>query len=94
MGIPAESVRVETALSSKLINRNDSFCTLMFYVALFPLLFSAYAIFSEWPTFTFLDFIFFLGMGFCSAFAPALIGQAFRIASPTLIAPYEYTALI
>ncbi len=81
-------------LSSRWIDGRDSFWTLMFYVALFPLILSSQAIFTVWPTLIFLDAALFCGIAICGTLAPALVSQAFRMAPASSISPFDYSALI
>jgi drug/metabolite transporter (DMT)-like permease len=81
-------------LSSRWIDKRDSFWTLIFYMGLFPPLLSFYAIFTEWPVPQPIDVWLFLCTAICGTLAPAFATQAFRMAPASSIAPFDYTALI
>jgi drug/metabolite transporter (DMT)-like permease len=98
---PASLFVVATALlyaiimiSARWIDREESFWTMMFYVVLFPMLFSGLVVAAEWRTPQPIHLVIWLGMAVFGTLGMALISQAFRLAAAAVVAPFDYTALI
>ena len=81
-------------LSARWIDKGDSIWTMMFYMTVFAALFSAFTVFTAWPTPEFSDIFLFLGTAVAGTLGLTLISQAFRMAPAAVVAPYDYTALI
>ena len=81
-------------ISARLIDKRDSIWTMMLYMTVFAALFSAFTVFTAWPTPEFTDLFLFLGTAVAGTLGLALISQAFRMAPAAVVAPYDYTALI
>jgi drug/metabolite transporter (DMT)-like permease len=81
-------------ISARWIGRGEDVWTMMFYVVLFPLLFSAVAVPAVWitPQLSHLPLVF--GMAVFGTLGMTLISQAFRLAPAAVVAPFDYTALI
>jgi drug/metabolite transporter (DMT)-like permease len=81
-------------ISARWIGRGEEVWTMMFYIVLFPLLFSALMVPFVWqpPDVTHLPL--FLGLAVVGTLGMTLITQAFRLAPAAVVAPFEYTARI
>ncbi|MGH6914499.1 MAG: DMT family transporter [Geminicoccales bacterium] len=98
---PASVLVVATAvfyalvmISARWIDRGEDVWTMMFYVVLFPMLFSGLIVFTAWQTPQLPHLPFFLGMAVFGTLGMTLISQAFRLAPAAIVAPFDYTALI
>lgn len=98
---PASLVVMLTALiyalimiGARWIDRREDIWTMMFYVVLFPLLFSALAQPFLWRPPQPGHLPLFLGMAVLGTLGLTLITQAFRMAPAAIVAPFDYTALI
>jgi drug/metabolite transporter (DMT)-like permease len=98
---PASLLAVATALLYALamigvrwIDRSESIWTMMFYVVLFPMLFSGLAVAPQWQTPQLSHLPVFLGMALFATLGMTLVSHAFRLAAAAIVAPFEYTALI
>jgi drug/metabolite transporter (DMT)-like permease len=98
---PASLVVVATAvfyafimISARRIDRREGVWTLMFYVVLFPLLFSGLAVPLVWQAPQLAHLPQFFGMAVFGTLGMTLISQAFRLAPAAIVAPFDYTALI
>ena len=81
-------------ISARWIDGRDNLRTMMFYMSLFPLVFSSFVLFTDWPVPTRLDAVLFAGMAVFGTLGVTLISQAFRMAPAAVVAPFDYTALI
>lgn len=81
-------------LAARRVPRNESMWTLMLYMTVFPLLFTSFVMFMDWPELTVWDAILFASTALLSTFGLTLISQAFRIGEATLVAPLDYTMLL
>lgn len=81
-------------LSARWIDERDSIWTMMLYMTLFSGVLAAFTVFMPWPAPEFADIFLFLGTAVAGTFGLALISQAFRMAPASVVAPYDYTALI
>lgn len=81
-------------LSARRIDRAEGVWTLMFYVVLFPALFSAIAVTLVWRPVDTAHLPLFVAMAVLGTLGLTLISQAFRMAPAAVVAPFDYTALI
>jgi drug/metabolite transporter (DMT)-like permease len=81
-------------VSARWIDKRDSLWTMMLYMTVFAAVFSAFTLFSAWPTPIFSDVFLFLGTAVAGTLGLTLISQAFRMAPAAVVAPYDYTALL
>lgn len=81
-------------LSARWIDARDNVRTLMFYLTLFPILFTSFVMFMDWPPITSFDMLLFFGMGLFSTLGATLITQAFRMAPAAVVAPFDYTGIL
>jgi drug/metabolite transporter (DMT)-like permease len=81
-------------ISARWIGRGEDVWTMMFYIVLFPLLFSALMVPFVWQTPDMAHLPLFLGLAVFGTLGMTLITQAFRLAQAAIVAPFEYTALI
>jgi drug/metabolite transporter (DMT)-like permease len=65
-----------------------------FYVVLFPLIYAAPFALAEWRPVQPDHIPYFLGLAACATLGVTLIGQAFRMASASVVAPFDYSALL
>lgn len=98
---PASLLVVGTALlyalamlSTRWIDRSESVWTMMFYVVLFPMLFSGLIVSVQWQTPALAHLPVFAVMAVFGTLGMTLISQAFRLAPAAIVAPFDYTALI
>lgn len=76
------------------IDGGESFWTMMLYLAAFPLLFSAVVVPLVWQMPSWSHLPLFLGMAVFGTLGMALITQVFRQAPVSVVAPFDYTALL
>lgn len=81
-------------LTARWIERSEGFWTMMFYVVLFPTLFSALVVGAVWqtPQLDHMPLVF--GMAVFGTLGVTLIGHAFRLGEAAVVAPFDYTALV
>lgn len=98
---PASLFVVATALlyalfmiSARWIDRSEKFWTMMFYVVLFPTVFSGLLVVTRFETVPMAHLPLFFGMAVFGTLGVTLIGHAFRLAPAAIVAPFDYTALI
>src|SRR3546814_9354531 len=81
-------------IAARWIDRREGFWTMMFYMVLFPLLFSGAIVATVWQTPELRHLPLFLGMAVFGTLGMTLITQGFRLAPAAVVAPFDYTALI
>lgn len=81
-------------LSARGISSSDGIWTLMFYVVLFPALFSATVVAQIWQPVTADHLLLFVALAILGTLGLTFISQAFRMAPATTVAPFDYTAII
>jgi drug/metabolite transporter (DMT)-like permease len=81
-------------LSTRWIGPGERFGTMTFYVVLFPLIYAAPFALAEWRPVQPDHIPYFLGLAACATLGVTLIGQAFRMASASVVAPFDYSALL
>lgn len=81
-------------ISTRWIDRAERVWTMMFYVMLFPMLYSGPIVAVQWETVDTPHLPFFLGMAVFGTLGITLISHAFRLAPAAIVAPFDYTALI
>lgn len=81
-------------ISARWIGRGEDVWTMMFYIVLFPLLFSGLMVPFVWEPLDIAHLALFLGLAVFGTLGMTLITQAFRLAPAAIVAPFEYTALI
>lgn len=81
-------------LSARWIGRQEGFWTMMFYVVLFPALFSGLVVPFQWQPLHLPHLPLLLGMAVFGTLGVTLIGHAFRLGTAAVVAPFDYTALI
>jgi len=81
-------------ISARWIHPSESMWTMMLYVVLFPMIYSAPFALQAWEPVHTPDLWFFLAIAVCGNLGITLIGQAFRSAPAAVVAPFDYTALI
>jgi drug/metabolite transporter (DMT)-like permease len=81
-------------IAARWIDRREGFWTMMFYLVLFPLLFSGAIVSAVWQAPQPDHLPLFLGMAVFGTLGMTLISQAFRMAPAAVVAPFDYTALI
>lgn len=81
-------------ISARLLGPRESMWTMMFYVMLFPMLYAAPLATTVWVPVLTADLPFFIAQAVFGALGITLIGQAFRLATAAIVAPFDYTALI
>ena len=80
-------------ISARWIGRSEDVWTMMFYIVLFPLLFSGLMVPFVWEPPDMAHLPLFLGLAVFGTLGMTLITQAFRLASAAIVAPFEYTAM-
>lgn len=98
---PASLLIVATAMfyalmmiSARWIGRHENLWTMMFYVVLFPTLYSGLVVPFQWQTVHTPHLPLLLGMAVFGTLGVTLIGHAFRLGTAAVVAPFDYTALI
>jgi drug/metabolite transporter (DMT)-like permease len=81
-------------IGARWIRREENVWTMMFYVALFPLLFCGLLVAFRWQPMALAHLPHFLGMAVFGTLGVTLIGHAFRLAPAAIVAPFDYTALL
>ena len=81
-------------MMTRTLGRSVSTATLSFYTALAFSFLSAVGVLFFWETPTWLDLAVFAGLGFMAGLAQLAMTAAFRIASPAVVAPFEYSGMI
>jgi uncharacterized membrane protein len=81
-------------LSARRIHGSEGIWTLMFYVVLFPTLFSGLLVPVVWQPLQAAHLPVFVVLAVFGTLGLTLISQAFRMASAAVVAPFEYTALL
>ncbi|WP_366554730.1 DMT family transporter [Aquibaculum sediminis] len=81
-------------MSARWLGPGESMWTMMLYVVLFPMIYSAPFALQAWELVHTPDLWFFLAIAVCGNLGITLIGQAFRSAPAAVVAPFDYTALI
>lgn len=81
-------------ISARWINRDENMWTMMLYLVLFGILYSAPVIVLQWETVQISHVPSFLGMAVLGTFGITLISHAFRLAPAAIVAPFDYTALV
>ncbi len=81
-------------ISARWIGQHESAWTMMFYVVLFPMLFSGLVVPFQWETPQASHLPHFAGIALFGTLGMTLISQAFRLAPAAVVAPFDYTALI
>lgn len=81
-------------ISARWIERGESFWTMMLFTMLFPMIYAAPIALAVWTPILPEDLWLFLAIAVSGSLGLALVGQAFRWAPASLVAPFDYTALI
>jgi drug/metabolite transporter (DMT)-like permease len=81
-------------ISTRWIDRSESVWTMMFYVVLFPMLFSGVAVSVQWQTPALSHLPITAAQAVFGTLGMTLISQSFRLAPAAIVAPFDYTALI
>jgi drug/metabolite transporter (DMT)-like permease len=81
-------------ISTRWIDRSESVWTMMFYVVLFPMLFSGVAVSVQWQTPALSHLPIIAAQAVFGTLGMTLISQSFRLAPAAIVAPFDYTALI
>jgi drug/metabolite transporter (DMT)-like permease len=81
-------------ISTRWIDRSEGVWTMMFYVVLFPMLFSGVAASLQWQPPALSHLPIFAAQAVFGAVGMTLISQSFRLAPAAVVAPFDYTALI
>ena len=81
-------------ISARWIGPEDGFWTTMLFIVLFPMLYSAPFAAAVWTPPRLADLGLFVACGICGSLGITLIGQAFRLAPASAVAPFDYTALL
>src|SRR3546814_20827598 len=81
-------------IAARWIDRREGFWTMMFYMVLFPLLFSGAIVATVWQTPELRHLPLFLGMAVFGPLGMTLITPGFRLAPAAVVAPFDYTALL
>lgn len=81
-------------LSTRWIDRSESTWTMMFYMSLFPTLFSGLAVLPFWRALQIADLPFIVAIALFGTIGVTLISHAFRLGHAAVVAPFDYTALI
>jgi drug/metabolite transporter (DMT)-like permease len=81
-------------ISTRWIDRSEGIWTMMFYVVLFPALFSGAVVSVQWQTPALSHFPIFAAQAVFGTLGMTLISQSFRLAPAAVVAPFDYTALI
>jgi drug/metabolite transporter (DMT)-like permease len=81
-------------ISTRWIDRSEGIWTMMFYVVLFPMLFSGVAASLQWQTPALSHLPIFAAQAVFGTVGMTLISQSFRLAPAAVVAPFDYTALI
>lgn len=74
--------------------RTDSSAATIFYFTLVGLILSACVLPFEWRTPTAREWALLIGIGLVSGFGQILMTDAYRLAPPSVIAPFDYTSMI
>ncbi|MBX2804479.1 MAG: DMT family transporter [Hyphomicrobiales bacterium] len=81
-------------ISARFIKNSESVWTFMFYMTLFPALFSGLSMPFVWQTPDWQHIPLFIGITITGVAGMILLSQAFRMAPAAVIAPFDYTALL
>ena len=81
-------------ISARWIHASESMWTMMLYVVLFPLIYTAPFALLVWVPVGLEDVPFFVAIAICGSLGITFIGQAFRMAPAAVVAPFDYTALL
>jgi len=81
-------------ISTRWIDRSESVWTMMFYVVLFPMLFSGVAVSVQWQTPALSHLPIIAAQAVFGTLGMTLISQSFRLAPAAIVAPFDYSALV
>lgn len=81
-------------ISARKIRGGESMWTVMFFITLFPLLYSAPLSTGVWETFEPSHAMTILGIALAGTVGITLISLGFRLAPAAIVAPFDYTALV
>jgi drug/metabolite transporter (DMT)-like permease len=81
-------------ISTRWIDRSEGVWSMMFYLVLFPMLFSGVVVPLQWQTPVPSHLPVVAVMAVFGTLGMTLISQAFRLAPAAIVAPFDYTALI
>ncbi|WP_274423788.1 DMT family transporter [Chelativorans sp. YIM 93263] len=81
-------------ISARWVKRDENVWTMMFYVVLFPLLFSGMIVPFQWSGLALSHIPHLVGMAIFGTLGMTLIGHSFRLAPAAIVAPFDYTALL
>jgi drug/metabolite transporter (DMT)-like permease len=81
-------------MSAKWIDRRDGARTVMLYLTLVAALLSSPAALLPWPAPRVSDALLFVPMAVAGTLGVTLLTQAFRMAPASVVAPFDYTALL
>lgn len=81
-------------LAARWIPEGESVRTVMFYLTLMPLIATSWTLLLDWPPMSGRDLALLASMAVCGTLGITLITQAFRMAPPSVVAPFDYTALV
>lgn len=82
------------AIAVRVLTRTETTTSVVFSMMFQLALYSALLALPDWRAIPFEHFGLIIAMGFVGAVAQHLMTEAFRSASPSVVAPFEYTALI
>jgi drug/metabolite transporter (DMT)-like permease len=82
------------AIALRIITRTDATVSVVFWMIGFMTVIAACVAAPQWVAIRSADWIFLAGIGLISSIAQHLITEAFRNAPPSVVAPFEYTALL
>jgi drug/metabolite transporter (DMT)-like permease len=83
-----------SAITLRIITRTDSTASVVFWMIGFMTIFAACIAVPRWVSLRYDDWILLAAIGVCAAIAQHLLTEAFRNAPPSVVAPFEYTALL
>lgn len=76
------------------VDARDGLWTMMFWMTVFGAAFGSLSLFGDWPPMRAADMGLFAIMAVVGTGGAAFVSQAFRIAPASLVAPFDYTALL
>ena len=81
-------------ITTRILSRTDSALTTLFYTAAGGLFFTTIAVWLDWVTPTFKQWLIFACIGFLGTMGHYFLIKAFELAPASMLAPFNYTSLL
>lgn len=94
LAIAAAFLSALIMLSARWVASGDSIWTMMLYTPAFLAVFTCFSVLTQWPELQPFDLVLFVCMAICGTLGLNLMSEAFRMAPASIVAPFDYTALV